>query len=219
MQQDGTSRRFEIAACCAIIILCGVSTTVLVKKFVLTSADPPQIRPVPSGTQVSLEYEWPRSTKTLVLVLSTTCRFCDDSAPFYKKLTITFPNRQLVRFVAVFPQEIETGTKHLADLGVFIGDVRQSSLSSLGVSATPTLILVDATGKVIESWVGKLSPADESRVIDRIAIQTKQSSTHTFSSIVTSDTAPAYEEAFGAGLNIPPLRRDYGKAHVGPITD
>ena len=122
------------------------------------------------GTQVSLDHDWAQSNKTLLLVLSATCRFCDESAPFYQQLTTRFPDRQLVQFVAVFPQGVDSATKHLSDLGVRIAEVKQSRLSSLGVTGTPTLILVDASGKVIDSWVGKLSPADESAVIDRIRL-------------------------------------------------
>jgi len=162
------SRKLEIAAYCAIIVLCGVACTALIKNFILKPSDLQPQPPSIAGTKVSLDYDWAKNNKTLLLVLSETCKFCDDSAPFYKRMVKQFSSGQQVQFLAVFPQPSESATKHLAALGVSIPEVRQVTPSSLGVTGTPTLILVDKNGEVIDSWVGKLSPIDESKVIARI---------------------------------------------------
>ncbi|MFN2576679.1 MAG: hypothetical protein ABR607_03205 [Pyrinomonadaceae bacterium] len=44
----------------------------------------------------------------------------------------------------------------------------QSPLGSVGVSGTPTVILIDNGGAVRDSWVGKLSEADTGKVLARI---------------------------------------------------
>ncbi len=41
-------------------------------------------------------------------------------------------------------------------------------LNGLKVSATPTLILVDSTGKVLDFWVGKLSEENQQGVMKSI---------------------------------------------------
>jgi thioredoxin-related protein len=170
MSQDGVSKKLEMAAFAAIIILCAVSVTVLVKRFVLApnARTTHSIKPVTIGSQVALNHDWSQSRKTLVLVLSETCHFCDESAPFYRALTDKFSDRQKVRFVAALPQDVTSATKHLHNLGVSFDEVDQSELKSLGVEATPTLILVSNSGKVIDSWLGQLSPQDESKVIEKL---------------------------------------------------
>lgn len=162
------NRKLEVAAYCAIIVLCAVACATLIKKFILSPSAVSPERPAIIGTTLPLNHDWTQSDKTLLFVLSETCRFCDESAPFYRQLITQFSGRQNVQFVAVFPQKIESAKKHLSQLGVSIAEVKQASPSSLGLSATPTLILVDTSGKVIDSWVGKLSPDDESKVIARI---------------------------------------------------
>ena len=57
------------------------------------------------------------------------------------------------RLVAVFPQENGEGERYLSDLGVKVDEVEQASFGDLGISGTPTLILVDGGGKVVELLV------------------------------------------------------------------
>jgi hypothetical protein len=101
-----------------------------------------------------------------VLALSTTCHFCSESAPFYQRLKQQKPDN--VYLVAVLPQPVEDSRNYLNKLGVETNDVVQGSLSSIGVSGTPTLLLVDKTGSVAGLWVGKLSDSDAARVIEQI---------------------------------------------------
>jgi len=68
----------------------------------------------------------------------------------------------------VFPQSVENSRNYLNKLGVSLSDVVQSSLASLGVSRTPTLLLIDSEGSVTDSWVGRLSDSDAAKVIAQI---------------------------------------------------
>jgi hypothetical protein len=43
-------------------------------------------------------------------------------------------------------------------------EVVQSRLDSIGVSGTPTLLLVDSNGKVQQAWVGKLDDQGQRQV-------------------------------------------------------
>lgn len=79
-----------------------------------------------------------------------------------------FPDRKKVGVVAVFPQDTESAAKHLTALGLSIEKIRQATLVSLGTAGTPTLILVDSSGRAIDSWVGKLPPEEEKRVFERL---------------------------------------------------
>jgi hypothetical protein len=69
--------------------------------------------------------------------------------------------------VAVLPQEPDEGRRYLSTLGVPDVEVKQASLNGLGVSGTPTLIMV-SNGTVSDVWVGKLDAAKESQVLGKL---------------------------------------------------
>jgi hypothetical protein len=48
---------------------------------------------------------------------------------------------------------------------VHVDDVKQVPLNTLGVRATPTLLLVNDTGVVTDVWVGRLQPDQEAQVL------------------------------------------------------
>lgn len=116
----------------------------------------------PSATNLSaLKVDWTQGSQTLVLAVSATCRFCSESAPFYKTLA---SNKGDTRIVAVLPQSIEEGKKYLDKLGVTVDDVKQLPLDQIGVSGTPSVLLVNNSGVVKNLWLGKL-PADKEQVV------------------------------------------------------
>jgi thioredoxin-related protein len=109
----------------------------------------------------SVDIDWKTSAQTVVLAISTTCHFCTESAPFYKRL---ISNKGDVRVIAVLPQSAEEGHAYLNRLGVVVDEIKQISLHKIGVRGTPTLILVDSSGVASNSWIGKL-PADQELIV------------------------------------------------------
>jgi len=107
--------------------------------------------------------DWGKNGRTLVLAISTRCHFCTDSAPFFKRIDKERPKD--LKLVAVLPQPVEQSRKYLDGQGVLVDEVRQAPPESIGVVGTPTLLLVDARGKVSDVWRGKLQPDDEEKVI------------------------------------------------------
>ena len=97
-----------------------------------------------------------------------TSGFSTESAPFYQRLAREKAGRGDVRLLAVLPQAVEESKKYLGEHGVAADDVRQTEPRDLGVQGTPTLVLVDKTGAVVDSWVGKLPPAKEDEVVSRM---------------------------------------------------
>ena len=181
--ESAVIKKLEVLANIAVIITSVVLCSVLVKKYFFSAAKQEALveaaparspasnasrsQSIQAGTKVSLPgIDWSKSTRTVVLVLSTTCHFCSESAPFYEKLQQQKPND--VRVVAVLPQPLEDSRNYLNKLGVSVTDVVQSSLASVGVSGTPTLLLVDNEGSVTGSWVGKLSESEAAKVIAQI---------------------------------------------------
>ena len=164
-------KKLEVLANVAVIITSVVLCTVLAKNYLLSSnkqgtvaatappvsqvGNPSRKRSIEPGTKISLPgIDWSKSDRTLLLALSTMCHFCTESAPFYQKLQQQ--KRDDVRLVALFPQPAQESRTYLDKLGIAVDDVAQGPLNSVGVSGTPTLLLIDNQGAVTDSWVGKL---------------------------------------------------------------
>lgn len=163
-------RKTEILANVAIIIVAILIVGVIVRKY-LTPVPQEPIAEIPVGNTVPLpDVDWAKNRQTLLLVLKKGCHFCSESAPFYQRLVRETTQHSNVQFVAVLPDPVDEGKQYLNDLGVPLNEVKQGSLAALGVGGTPTLILVDATGKVAASWVGLLRPNKEAEVLNRLKI-------------------------------------------------
>lgn len=116
----------------------------------------------------TFDEKWGEYEKTVILALSTKCKFCTESAGFYQKLTNKFSKSNRVRIIALFPQEKQESEKYLNDLGVDINVIKQSKLSEVQVKGTPTIILADKDRRVINSWGGKLDETSETEVLNTI---------------------------------------------------
>jgi thiol-disulfide isomerase/thioredoxin len=188
MSDDQKGRLFrtvEFAAHLAIIAIAFLLALVVIRNYLFHPSVPPasdvkqssvprdkETRAGPiEGTSLSVPgINWAESKQTIVLALSDKCHFCSESAPFYQRLSRELGARKDVRVIAVFPQNVDEGKKYLDGLGVPVEQVRQATLDSIGVRGTPTLIIVDATGVVKQSWVGRLNAERESEVLGRIRI-------------------------------------------------
>ena len=164
------SQKIEVIANIFIIVVAVVFGVVLVQKYFFSASTPnQQARVQPTvGTKVKiLDEDWSKQSKTVILALQTTCHFCNESAPFYKRLMQTVQGKN-IKIVAVFPQKVEESTAHLNQLGVTGMEVKQAPISVLDASGTPTLILTNDKGEVTNYWVGKLPPDKEAEVINTL---------------------------------------------------
>lgn len=163
------SKKLEVAANVAILVVALLLGVVLVKRYLLPGAPPPRAEQLKPGEKFALaDVNWGQSKRTLVMVLSTSCHYCTESAPFYQRLAREDSGRDDVRLMAVLPQSVEESRKYLDANGVAVGEVRQAHPGAVRVSGTPTLIIVDSSGAVVDSWVGKLPPDKEQEVLNRL---------------------------------------------------
>jgi hypothetical protein len=168
---NNLGKKIEMLANVAIILVALLLGGVLVKRYLLPQNPSPQAQAptqIPPGTKLSLPgVDWSKSNRTLLLVLSTDCRYCTESAPFYQTLAREKAKHQDTRLVAVLPQDVGVAQKYLGDHGISVDEIRQATPNALQARATPTLIITDREGAVIESWVGKLPPQEETKVLNR----------------------------------------------------
>jgi thioredoxin-related protein len=161
-------KRIELIANISIIVVAIVICAALARRFLFKTPAP---QSDPSGIAVGTKFnlpdeDWARNGKTLVLALSTNCKYCSASAGFYQRLASVA--KENTKLVAVLPQATDQSRIYLSGLKVAIEDVKQASPNSFGVTATPTLILVNKAGIVTNSWVGQLAPDKETEVLAQL---------------------------------------------------
>lgn len=115
------------------------------------------------GSTVQLPgVDFTRKSKTLLIAISSTCHFCQESRPFYQQLANT-PGAT-ANLVAVLPMPQGEAENYVHSTISSSLRVVSASLDTIGVRGTPTLLLVDGHGKVENAWVGKLDNVGEKQV-------------------------------------------------------
>jgi thioredoxin-related protein len=167
-----THQKIELVANILIIVVALLLGGVLVQKYFFASssqmaANQPRVEPKVGAKMEMRNVNFTEQPKTLVLALQTGCRFCNDSAPFYKRVIESVKDKN-VKLVAVFPTAVEESAAHLSKIGLSNMEVKQSPLKGLDVSGTPTLILTNEKGEITDYWVGKLPPDKEAEVLNKL---------------------------------------------------
>jgi hypothetical protein len=133
-----------------------------------SSSSPSLPAPPIRGQSMSplLSIDFSARENTMLFVLSTRCRYCAESAAFYRALLSErsrFPN---IRFVAVCLQAQQECARYLRTSRLEMDEVvsLSNSPSRQWLSGTPLLILVSREGLVRTSWLGLLSPSDEDSI-------------------------------------------------------
>lgn len=165
MHNSRVKQKIEIAANFAVVAVAVVVCVVLLREH-LGKAQPSTglLRP---GQQFQLRgVSWNAHKQTLVLALRPGCEFCERSAPFYRSL-VRLEGQGAARFriVAALPGDPAEGRAFLAGEGLSsVESAFVDSLASVGISGTPTLVLVNNHGRVTRVWVGLLSSGEEKSV-------------------------------------------------------
>lgn len=157
--------KIEMAGNAIVILLAVVVGAVFLRdRF---SSPAPELNEVKAGDRLAdLDgWEWAAHDRTLVLVLRKGCHFCEDSAPFYQRLGAEQQDGSNTPILAVFPDTAETVKEVVQSEGLKVHALAGVRLERLKVSGTPTLLLVDGRGTVLNTWIGMLSPRQELDVL------------------------------------------------------
>lgn len=107
------------------------------------------------------------SSRTLLIALSQQCDYCDESMPVYKKLVdFRQEGKTSNRIVALLPTTDVEAIQLVKQNQLNIDTIGEVDFNSLNIKSTPTLILVDNRGVVIDFWLGKLSSEDEQQILN-----------------------------------------------------
>lgn len=168
------SRALQAAANIATIIVACLLSVVLVKTYlmpgpVMQRPGAPAIATTSVGTSLSSQLpgvNWSSNGETVLLVLSTHCHFCSESAPFFRQLSEK--SGKTFKIVAVLPEPASEARDYLNREGVHVDQLRQLPLDRIGVDGTPTMLLLNRRGVVTKSWVGKLGSDEQNQAIKAI---------------------------------------------------
>lgn len=162
-------KKIEMTANIAVILIAILLGYALIKTRIFPTPQTTQTKPsVDLSKLPQLGIDWSQSNQTLLLSLSRDCRFCTESAPFYRRLAEERSGKINTRLIAVFPQPISDTSKYLEQLEVSVDEVKQYPNQAIVASATPTLILVGRSGNVIGVWTGKLTSDKEQEIWQKV---------------------------------------------------
>ena len=114
-------------------------------------------------------YNWHEHGQTLVVAVRKGCGFCERSYPFYRQLEgLENDNHLKAHILMVLPDDPFSGAALLSAQGIKSQSITNMPLSSINVPGTPTLLLVDASGRLLQRWVGELDASTAGAVLAQL---------------------------------------------------
>ncbi|CAN5670962.1 hypothetical protein BH23GEM3_BH23GEM3_15630 [soil metagenome] len=114
-------------------------------------------------------HSWDGQGETLVLAFQNSCEYCKASIPFYRRL-VDLQERATVstRMLALFSDPGSVVSDLLEKQQWRVDSHHSVNLSELGVQETPALVLIDRNGRVLYIWRGRLSPQEETHLVEML---------------------------------------------------
>jgi len=102
-------------------------------------------------------YDWHEHAQTLVVAVHAGCIYCEHSYPLYQRLEgLEHDNHLKAHMLVVMPDNKEAGAALLSTHGITSQSIPGTLLNKMKIYGTPTLLLVDANGRLLQSWIGEL---------------------------------------------------------------
>lgn len=168
---------------------------------------------------VGVDYK--QAPQTLILALNVDCRYCTRSVPFYNSIaTAREENQGKSNIVAAFINKDPALVKSYADeKQLSVQAISGVDLDKLGVHSTPTLILVDSAGKVLDSWSGELQPDGEREVFAALSLPYKPKAGSTSTAANVKKTIDIFDEQKTAISIRPQVEPQNDPAHFVEVFD
>lgn len=163
----------EKAANVAIILTCVAIIGALSYRLFSSPEERRERRPAPpfrvGATLKAIPSDvYSASPRTLVLLLQSSCRFCTDSMPFYRRLIQT---RRASGPLAVFAVAVlssdpaDRTSAYLQQHSVDVDHVISVPAATVRDARTPTVLVLNKQGIISYVWVGLLPPEQEREVL------------------------------------------------------
>jgi hypothetical protein len=168
LNQERLKSTLEVATNIAVLLVALTVLSVFAVNYFLKPSLP-HLRPgLQKGATLAsiptLDYR--SNKKTLLIALDTNCHFCKESLPFYRKLLeANVSSQKVLRIVAIFPNAADDVAKYIRENDLSIDTIPGVPLNSLGLSGTPSLLLLNQKGEVKDFWIGKLPSTETDELI------------------------------------------------------
>ncbi len=161
--------KLETVTHVCVIALCCLAGGLLIEQRFFSSPEPDAVPPNMVGREVKLPgADWQAAPISVLLQISSTCDFCNESMPFYKQLLATRQAQAVkVPVIVVSRDAVDTMRKHLENQEVTVDQVLHSRMNTLGM-VTPTIYIVDSKGLVRRVFVGELDSAGQKELLSII---------------------------------------------------
>lgn len=165
----------EIATNIAVLLVALVILIVFARNYFTksgTSLQPGLVRGQAFSQLSKLNYR--DAPQTLLIAADIRCQYCAESVPFYMALVqAQQQNKDATNIVMIFPNSEDEVNQYVQQRHLGIDTVTGIDFRGYGLVSTPTIILVDRSGKVIDFWIGKL-PEDVEQQITKIVSERTQ---------------------------------------------
>jgi hypothetical protein len=171
-----------------VVVLFGVvAIGVLAKNYFAPQSAKPNVELTKGSVLPAIAgVDYKQTSRTLILALNVDCRYCTRSVPFYNSLAeARQENADQVNIVGAFINKDAALVKsYVEEKQLSVHAIAGVDLDKLGVHMTPTLILVDNTGKVLDSWRGELQPDGEREVFAALDLHYRPKAGSTSTSVL-----------------------------------
>lgn len=117
--------------------------------------------------------DYGKSSRTLVIALSSNCERCNESLPFFKQLLQTSVGRSdAARVVAIFPETREEVWRYIYEQQLTVNAIPGINYRALNLPGTPSAVLISNEGRVLNFWIGKPSKDSEKEIMDSVIEKT-----------------------------------------------
>jgi rhodanese-related sulfurtransferase len=165
-----SSNRLKLFLNVAIVLAVFILGAVLVKRFYSAQSHQYDYKLAPHAKLNIAGIDWAKTDRTVLIAMHKDCRFCSESAPFYRRLASTVAKQGSARLIALLPEGEKGGDAYISELAIPFSESRYVSMASLGIRITPTVVIMDRSGTVTDMWIGKLPPRVESVVMQRLNV-------------------------------------------------
>jgi hypothetical protein len=146
----------------------GLATVLATGGFPAAKTAAPRYKVGETLQQLDSRVNFADSTKTVLLYTNSNCQFCQASIPFYKRLIARRDERRSrVPIVAIAKQPQQVLDDYLRLNGVQVDKaIELKDLSKFSMNSTPTLLVVDSKGVILDIWIGLIPSGDEEKALN-----------------------------------------------------
>jgi peroxiredoxin len=115
--------------------------------------------------------DFSKSQKILLVAMDANCDSCRESLPFFNSLVEKLRGKPGdARLITVFQDGEEQTRRYAEQSRLNVDTVFGVDFKLLGLSALPSIILIDSTGTVLDFWIGKPSKDTEEQILKHLTV-------------------------------------------------